>query len=119
MPSLPKGFCVSNAERRRAERFSGAIPVELKQGGGLTRDFSTDGIFFETDQFLSVGEQLDFIMHLNNAEPANSLRLHCRGDVLRVERGLEKMGVAVTFSMHLFEGTDRKCSESGYEILSL
>ncbi len=91
-------------ERRRAERFKGTIPVELKEGRGLTRDFSADGVYFETDQPLDVGEQLDFTMQLEHADPHNPLRLRCRGDVLRVEPGLAKIGVAVVISTHQFVG---------------
>jgi PilZ domain len=94
---------VNIADRRRAERFIGAIPIELKKGKGLTRDFSTDGVYFDTDQLLSVGEQLDFILHLNHADPANPLPLYCHGTVLRVEPGPEKTGVAVAIATNLFQ----------------
>ncbi len=90
-------------EKRRAERFNGAIPVELKQGKGLTRDFSTDGVYFVTDQPLALGEQLDFVMHLTHADPAWPVLLRCRGEVVRLEVGLEKTGVAVAIATHRFE----------------
>jgi PilZ domain len=96
---------VNVADKRRAERFIGAIPIVLKQGTGLTRDFSTDGVYFETDQALSVGEELDFIMHLNHADPAEQLRLKCRGKVLRLEPGSGKIGVAVAVDSHMLRGT--------------
>jgi len=85
-----------------AERFTGAIPIELKQGMGLTRDFSTDGIYFETDQPLAVGEELDFFMHLELGNPANPLRIRCQGEVVRLEPGLEWTGVAVAIAAHLY-----------------
>ncbi len=92
---------VNCSERRRAERFKGAIPVELKEGRGLTRDFSTDGVYFETDQPLDVGERLDFTIWLEHASPNNPLRLRCQGEVVRTETGLEKRGVAVVITAHL------------------
>jgi hypothetical protein len=94
---------VDFADRRRAERFIGAIPIELKQGRGLTRDFSTDGVYFETDQPLSVGEELDFTMHLDNTDSIKPLRVHCRGKVLRVETFAEQTGAAIVICSHVFE----------------
>ena len=91
-------------ERRKATRFNGEIPIELKQGAGLTRNCSTDGTYFVTDQTLSVGEQVEFVMHLDHSGLGPAVQLHCRGDVLRVEPGLEMSGVAVTITMRLFEG---------------
>jgi hypothetical protein len=35
-------------ERRRGQRFKLALPVQLNDGTGTTRDISTSGIFFET-----------------------------------------------------------------------
>ncbi len=103
-----RGAIVGTSERRRAVRFNGAIPVELKQGRGLTRDFSTDGVYFVTDQPLSLGEELYFVMHLNYASPAwpinqaRPLRVRCLGDVVRMEPVLEKTGAAVTIKTHQF-----------------
>ncbi len=96
-----RGTIVDPSERRRAERFQGAIPVELKDGRGLTCDYSTHGIYFETDQSLSLGQKLVFTMHLNYPNPAWPMnpprpsRLRCLGEVVRVEPGLEKIGAAV------------------------
>jgi hypothetical protein len=94
---------VNFSERRRSERFSGEILIELKQGKGLSRDFSTDGVYFVTDQPLTLGEQLDFVMHLTHADPAWPILLQCRGEVVRLEAGLKKTGVAVAIATHRFE----------------
>lgn len=90
-------------EKRSDQRFTGAITIELKHGNGVTRDFSSEGIYFVTDQQLCLGEQLDFIMHLHYADPAWPLRLCCRGEVVRIEPDLEKIGAAVTIGTHWFE----------------
>lgn len=95
---------VSPEEKRRSERFRVGIPIELKLGKGITRDCCIDGVFFETDQVLSVGEQLEFVMHLEHASNRDhSVRLCCQGQVLRVEPGVEKRGVAVTITSHLLD----------------
>ncbi len=97
---------VSSGEKRKSERFNVGIPIELKLGSGLTRDCCIDGVFFETDQVLSVGEQIEFVMHLEHAiKGYQSMRLRCQGKVLRVESGVEKRGVAVTINSHLLEET--------------
>lgn len=91
-------------EKRKSVRYDGEIPLELKQGAGLTRNYSTDGIYFVTDQPLSVGEQIEFVMPLDHAGLGRAVRLRCQGDVLRVEPGPENTGVAVAITSHLFEG---------------
>ncbi len=101
---MRKAVIVNFAERRRAERFNGVIPIELEEGRGVTRDFSIEGVYFVTDRLLDVGEQVDFTMHLNHIDPVWPVRLRCRGEVVRVERGLEMTGVAVTITTHRFEG---------------
>ncbi len=95
------------AERRKVNRINGKIPVELKEGGGFTRDFSTEGVYFETDQPISVGEELDFTMLLNFAYPAHSLQLCCTGKVLRVVQGGEARGVAVSITKQRLIALDK------------
>lgn len=91
-------------EKRKSERFNVGIPIELKLGTGITRDCCIDGVLFETDQQLSVGEQIEFVMNLEYAVKGYPLyRLRCQGKVIRVESGLEKRGVAVTITSHLFD----------------
>jgi hypothetical protein len=36
-------------ERRKGERFKLALPVQLNDGIGMTRDISISGVFFETE----------------------------------------------------------------------
>jgi hypothetical protein len=90
-------------ERRHATRFRGALPVKWKKGAGVTRDFSASGIFFETDQFLSSGEPVEFALKLEHFDPGHSVHLRCRGEVVRVERSAEKMGVAMVINSYRFE----------------
>ncbi len=101
---MRKAAIVNFAERRRAERFNGAIPIELKEGRGVTRDFSIKGVYFVTDQVLDVGELVDFTMQLTHIDPVWPVRLRCRGEVVRVDPGPEMTGVAVTITTHRFEG---------------
>ncbi|MBW6521276.1 MAG: hypothetical protein K0A99_09755 [Desulfoarculaceae bacterium] len=51
-----------NFRRQRKEmRYQDEIPLEVKQGMGCTRNFSTSGLYFVTDQGLTIGEQLEVI----------------------------------------------------------
>ena len=88
---------------RKSTRYYGEIPIELNQGSGLTRDYSVDGVYFMTDQQLSVGEQIEFVMLLNHQGSGNVVRLNCRADVVRVDPSIEKTGAAVAITKHVFE----------------
>lgn len=88
---------------RKSRRFSGKIPVMLKQGTGMTRDYSADGVYFVTDQDVTPGEQIELVMLLDHQSLGAGVRLRCRGDVVRVEPRDDKAGVAVAISKHLFE----------------
>ncbi len=85
-------------EKRIEERFIGAIQIELKNGTGIARDFNIDGIYFVTDQPVSLGEYLDFTIKLSHIESIGPHRLQCYGEVVRVEPGLDTVGVAVAIS---------------------
>ena len=87
-------------EQRKSVRYKGDISLEVKGGTGLTRDFNSSGIFFVTDQVLSVGERLEVVMLLEHICLGLIWRLHCEGEVLRVEPTVEKIGVAFAITSH-------------------
>ena len=90
------------SEQRKSVRYKGEIPLEVKEGTGLTRNFSTDGIYFITDQVLSVGERLELDMLLEHNSLGQVWRLHCEGEVLRVEPSAGKIGVAFAITSQTF-----------------
>jgi len=45
-------------EKRIGERFKLALPVQLKNGTGITCDISTSGIFFEAESAHSIGDTI-------------------------------------------------------------
>jgi hypothetical protein len=95
---------MNSSERRKSERFTGQIPIELRQGKAVTRDCSTDGVYFVTDQSFSVGEKIEFDMLLDHSGLNTAMRLHCLGKVLRVEPYFSrKTGVAVSYTINGFE----------------
>jgi PilZ domain. len=91
---------LSFSEQRKAARFNGEILLDLKKGKGLTSNFSADGIYFTTDQTLCVDEEIDFVMLL---EHSGAGKVHCCGRVLRVEKDLGTLGVAVAITAQRFE----------------
>ena len=93
---------VKESEKHRATRHRGATPIELKDGRGITRDFSSTGIFFETDKSFTQGQPIDFTIVLENVNPDGPVRVKCRGEIVRVEESGQKIGVAVTLSPYNF-----------------
>jgi len=91
------------SEKRRATRHQGKLPVKLKDAKGVTRDFSSSGIFFETDRSFSLGQPIEFTIVLEYADPAGPIRMKCRGEIVRVEESGQKIGVAATIDSYSFE----------------
>ena len=99
---------MKESEKRRAPRHEGKLPVKLKGGQGITHDFSSSGIFFETDRSFSPGQPIEFTIILKHADPAGPIRMKCRGEIVRVEGNGEKIGVAATIDMYSFEELPNK-----------
>jgi hypothetical protein len=55
---------VKESEKRAAARYRGKLPVTLKGAKGITRDFSSAGIYFETDRSFSLGQPIEFSIML-------------------------------------------------------
>jgi hypothetical protein len=90
-------------EKPRAHRHLGITPIELKDGKGITRNFSSTGIFFETDKSFTQGRPITFTIVLENVNPDRPVRVKCRGKIVRVEESGQKIGVAVAISSYNFE----------------
>ena len=94
---------VEEAKKKRATRHRDAAPVELKDGRGITRDFSRTGIFFETEKSFTPGQPIDFTIILENVDPERPVRVKCRGNIARIDETGPKIGVAVEISSYRFE----------------
>ena len=90
-------------ERRQVSRFPIRLPVELERGAGITRNISTSGVFFETDQVFSAGALIRLTLHLEPTWTDIPTCLHCLGQVVRAEQHEEKMAVAVAFTSYQFK----------------
>src|SRR4030043_1534430 len=87
------GPMVKEAEKRRAPRPPGALPVKFEDGKGITRDFSSSGIFFETDKSFTPGQAIEFTIVLEYVDPDRPGRLKCMGEIVRAEENGQKIGV--------------------------
>src|SRR4030042_198409 len=97
------GKIVKESEKRRATRHLGALPVELEDGKGSPRDFSSSGIFFETDKSFTPGQAIEFTIVLEHVDPAHPVRLKCMAEIVRVEESGQKIGVATAIHSYSFE----------------
>lgn len=102
---------MDNYLQRKSVRHKGEILLQVKQGTGFTRDFSTSGLYFVTDQPVSTGESLELVMLLDHQSQGQRVRVRCQADVVRVEPNSGKSGVAVAITKHLFD-LDLEMAES-------
>ena len=90
--------CSMHEERRRAERYRLEAPVALQDGStGITRDISTEGIYFETERGYSIGETVNLSVRLGEAS------IQCEGRVVRLEQVEGKFGIAVDLTSYRFD----------------
>ena len=101
----------NRVERRAGQRFPYLIPVSLRQAGslveghGFTQDVGSRGVFFFTDAALTEGAEIELTLRMpSEVTLGESMRVRCRGRILRIARpvpgssGAEtKIGVAVRF----------------------
>ena len=78
-------------ERRAGQRFPYLLPLSLRllrssaEGVGLTQDVSSRGVFFLTDVVLTEGAEVEITLKMpSEITLGESMRVRCRGHVLRV-----------------------------------
>lgn len=77
--------------------------MELNGGNrGVTRDYSTAGVFFYVDVKIDQGDSIDFSMIFNHLDAGRRMRVNCHGTVVRTSREKERYGVAVRLNSHTF-----------------
>jgi hypothetical protein len=98
-------------DKRAARRFALRLPVSVSYEdnelahAAQTRDVSARGICFYVESAIKAGSAIDFTMTLPpEITLTESIRIHCKGHVVRVESGSppNKMAVAAVIEDYEF-----------------
>jgi hypothetical protein len=100
----------TNSDKRSTRRFALRLPVSVRCGeteeqAAQTRDVSARGICFFVDTAVQAGSAIDFTLTLPpEITLTESIRVRCKGRVLRVEGGAPttKMAVAAVIDEYEF-----------------
>ncbi len=93
---------MTGQDKRHAPRYTGELPVLLGSAMGVTRDYSTSGVYFYINAKLSKGDPADFTVIFNQLDAGRQMRVNCRGTVVRTKQEKDRLGVAVQLSSHTF-----------------
>jgi|SRR5436190_683164 hypothetical protein len=98
------------AEKRATRRFALRLPVAVNDGGSntmltaQTRDVSARGICFYMDSPLTTGADIEFTLTLPpEITLTESIRVRCKGKVVRVEEGITDAKVPVAAVIDEYE----------------
>jgi len=102
---------VQQAEKRATRRFALRLPVTVSPVGATgaamaaqTRDVSARGICFYMDAPLTTGSEIEFTLTLPpEITLTESIRVRCRGQVVRVEPGMADAKVPVAAVIDEYE----------------
>lgn len=102
---------VQQAEKRATRRFALRLPVSVSANGkpdaafaAQTRDVSARGICFYVEAPLAVGSEIDFTLTLPpEITLTESIRVRCKGKVVRVDSGLADSKVPVAAVIEEYE----------------
>lgn len=101
---------IQEKEKRATRRFALHLPVTVRQGEGTeehsaqTRDVSARGICFYLDSAIQAGSSIDFTLTLPpEITLTDSIRVRCKGRVVRVEGGDPKGKMAVAAVIDEYE----------------
>ena len=70
-----------------------ALPIDLGNAAGVTRDVSASGVFFEIDANYRLGSKIEFAVQMDT--PGGKMVLKCEGQIVRIEPRVARVGVAV------------------------
>jgi hypothetical protein len=97
-------------DKRATRRFALRLPVSVRYGDGSqehaaqTRDVSARGICFYVDSAIQAGSALDFTLTLPpEITLTESIRVRCKGRVVRVESGGANSKIAVAAVIDEYE----------------
>jgi len=84
-------------ENRSAGRYPTFCTVELDSGTGVTRNLSTTGVCFTTDNALEPNLMLRCFI-LMQKMGNHIIRLRCEGRVVRADKSIDGWVVAINFT---------------------
>jgi hypothetical protein len=81
-------------DQRRSKRFELHLPLKLLRAGSRevnevveTRNLSSGGVLFTTDQEIQIGDPIEYIITLpSKPGEKEKVRLHCVGKVIRLDK---------------------------------
>jgi c-di-GMP-binding flagellar brake protein YcgR len=99
------------AERRKYRRYDLSIEVQVKPRKRVaapvrtvTRDISARGVYFDFSEKMEPGSELEFELNLPPELAAGkSVRIRCRGKIVRVETPGAEGGVRVAATIENYE----------------
>jgi hypothetical protein len=101
MSTTPVGL-----ERRVGQRFTFHLPVSLRdiansaEGLGCTQDVSSRGAFLFTDLSVSEGLEIELTLKMpSEITLGESMRVRCRGQILRVTGAAESLHAEMRFGV--------------------
>ena len=91
----------THQNKRKEERVSTLLPVDVENTAGIVRDVSASGIFFEIDAKYTLGSLITFAVKLDT--PSGFMNLKCLGKIVRIEPRDSRVGVAVSITESMME----------------
>lgn len=97
-------------EQRRTQRYQMQLQLHIIQLGASrvnrieeTRDISSGGVCFVSNDYVEVGDRVDYVITLSGNPPA--VRIRCLGKVIRcrsIGEGTSPYEVAITMERYQF-----------------
>jgi len=88
------------SNERSAQRFDVGVPISVDGKEGETQNLSSSGMLIESSSAPEIGARVDMtLQYLVNGQ---DFALHCRGEVVRVQRRGTGYTVAVRLQQPLF-----------------
>lgn len=99
----PQNLASVDKHKRSAERLLSELPIEINGDRGTTKNISATGVYFETTASQEPGSKVNFSVEVTiNGE---KIKMVCSGDVVRVDRNNDKVGIAVRLVHSFFTDT--------------
>lgn len=95
---------------RKHERIHVTLPIRLGNRIGVVRNVSESGVYFEIKHEIDFADEINFAIEMSTS--VGLMELKCKGIVVRMERKVDRIGIAVCLLSSEFESTDRLIDRS-------